>query len=150
MSLGRLAIATLCATALALACGKSKQERAFDNIGSICNGLVGATLAQAAQQTGIDNAIASGVGAASSSPVCPNPPTLFPSIGGTCAEPTPANPQCEVFFEWVSTDPGLCSAQAGCCFICEMRVMQGSITTTDNGASTPICASRWLPRQFCQ
>jgi hypothetical protein len=141
------------ACAAALACGKSKQEKAFDQIGTICNGLVaeGATLAQAFQQTGINDAINAGVGLASSAPACGTETLLLaPFAGDQCPAQSVANPECEVIFEWQTTDPGLCSSQGGCCFLCQIRVMKGSITTADNGASTPICAARWLSGQFCQ
>jgi hypothetical protein len=144
-------LAAVVACVVALACGKSRQEHAFEEIQSICNGLVaqGATLSQADQETGIGSAIASGVGAASNI-LCPSGSTLLTSLGGTCPPQSTANPECAVLFEWQSTDPGLCDPQGGCCFFCELRFMKGSITTSDGGASTPICATRWLKGQPCQ
>ncbi len=143
MSSRRLVAVLACAAALA--CGKSRQQRAFEQLQSICEGLVAqqTTLAQAEQAM---NSVQYESGFR-----CPTGDVLLaPLSGGTCPAQSASNPECAFFFEWQSTDPGLCNPQGGCCFLCEVRVMKGSITQSDAGASTPICASRWVGGQFCQ
>lgn len=142
MGARRFAVAGIAAvTVLAVACGKSREEQAFDEVGRQCAAIP-------SQQTTIRQVDIQFRGATVISDFrCPAPGSILAPVDGTCPVQTPEDPQCSVFYEWQSYDPGLCSPQGGCCFICEVRVTKSSSSA---GVDTPICGSRWLSGQFCQ
>ena len=139
MGARRFVVAAVAAVAvLVVACGSSREQQAFNELKARCLGVAGSTL------TNADIALSTGV---VTKIICPTPPNVFVPIGGTCPDQTQDNPECQVFWYWQAYDPGLCSPQGGCCFVCEARVMKGSIPATAGDA--PVCAARWLSGQPC-
>lgn len=141
MSGKRVAVGVAVAAVVVAACGSSKEQQAYDQLKSMCNGLVGSTVRQA------DNQFLS-AGVMVASPLCcPPAGTLKVPIGGTCPPQTADDPECSLYYEWQAFDPSLCDAGTGaCCYICEVRVMKSAAA----GQDTPLCAARWLPKQPCQ
>jgi hypothetical protein len=126
-------------------CGESRQAKLFHEIAADCDAAAasGMTLDQAAN-------------AFRGSDLGPNvPPICLPDLLSIPAPRTdtcgPASEQtmiCQVVWEWVPTDSGLCQPGGGCCLICEVRVRKADFDRDQGGAV--ICASRGLEGQFCQ
>src|SRR5512142_1814468 len=144
MGAKRFAVAGIAAVAvLVAACGKSREQQAFDQLGQMCGALVGQqlTIKQVDAQFYTAPVI--------SNLCCPPAGELRVPIGGTCPDQSTDNPECSIYYEWQAYDLNLCdAATGGCCFICEVRVMKQPVAAT--GADTPICAARWLKQQPCQ
>jgi hypothetical protein len=126
------------AVALALACGESREERLFDDVGRQCEGFVGSTIDEA-------NRLFVNTGAYARLDASCNP-SLVRLPNDACAPPTAENSQCPVFWYFFASDPGLCGPQGGCCLSCEVRVMASDRPL--EGAA-PICAARWRDEQLC-
>lgn len=129
-------IALLAALALAgLACGNSREEKALDEAQAACLALTqpGTTLRDA------DIAMrgAQGVSQIACSPLVPLP-------GETCA-PAEGDQPCEVFYYFVTTS--VCSAQGGCCAICDVRMIQSDLS--QHGVDALVCGSAFYRRQPC-
>jgi hypothetical protein len=126
---------------LVLGCGNSKQERAFDEVGRVCRAVAGTRLGDA-DQVLLRNGSGDRLG-----PVCE--PRLVSIPGGTCPESTQENAQCQIFYYWYATDPGLCSPTGGCYLKCELRVMEHDPDAAVSGdlSDSKVCASRWLEGQ---
>jgi hypothetical protein len=139
----RFAAASLAlVTVLGIACGKSKEAQAFDQVRAMCQGIVGTTLASA------EFTLNSGYQYFAYQ--CPAPPNLFTPIGGTCPDQSEADPECKVYWYWLPNDPSLCNpSTGGCCFICEGRFMKSSIPATGSPGDATMCSVRWLSGQGC-
>jgi hypothetical protein len=140
MTLARLVVFALL---LALGCGKSRQERALDEIGRRCESFAGTRLGDA------DRELLRNQPFDRLSPGCD--PRLASIAGGTCTESTQENAQCQIFYYWYAgADPGLCSPIGGCFAKCELRFMQNDPDAVASGNldDSKICASRWLEGQL--
>ena len=126
-----LATSVLVALALgAAACGKSKEERAFDEVGRQCDALVqdGATLGDAAilfrnSTFPPVTSCATNLGSMGGNDVC--------SYGQTV---------CETFWYWLPRDTSICGP-TGCWLLCAARTAEPASSTS------PICASRFYREQ---
>jgi hypothetical protein len=112
------------------ACGKSRQEEAFEQIERECYALVeqGATYRDAVIQLQPQG----------DETDCFQHWSSLES-NNTCMPWTQENPQCRVLLLWVPTDSGLCQAGRGCCLACELRVMGDELAAS--GIDAPICAT---------
>lgn len=136
----RLVATAITLNLLGAGCGSSREERAFDRVAEACRGLVaaGATVRDA------DRAFPD---ALRSDPICIA--QLAPMGGNdTCPASSSANPQCQVLYYWLPSDPGLCEP-GGCWLVCETRVMRQDPAWGDSGTplDAKICASRFLRGQ---
>ena len=128
--------AVAAALLLAAACGKSKEERLFDQLAQICTQLAveGTSFGQA------QNALSGGL---QDGPFCSG--SLTPAGSNDfCGEISAENPVCQVFYFWLSGDPDACDN--GCC-VCEIRVLQANLE--GQGDDAPVCAARFLRGQPC-
>jgi hypothetical protein len=137
--LAALALALVLGTA---ACGSSRQEREVDRLADECRALVpaGATVRDADRTFGSGANFVGG-------PFCN--PLLAPAGGNdTCPASSAENPQCQRFYYWLPTDPGLCEP-GGCWVVCEARVMRQDAAWGGTGTflDAKICASRFLRGQ---
>jgi hypothetical protein len=141
----RFAVASLAVLiVLGIACGKSKEAQAFDQLKAMCEGTVGTTLRQA------DVTLNSGI------PVillqCSTATSIIvPFLPLRCPEATQDNVECRTQWEWAASDPSLCSASTGgCCFVCEVRTMSGSVPAGGQPVDETICDARWFSGQICK
>lgn len=123
----------------AAACGKSREAKAFDELGQECGALVanGATIRDADSLFGGAYVFLS-----------PSCDPALPPLGSAdaCGTPEAGDARCEMFWYFVPSDPGLCGPN-GCCYICEARALQSAVAKS--GIDTPICASQFHRKQPC-
>lgn len=132
----------------AAACGKSKEEEAFEEVERQCNAATsqGLTLAQIDQglarnaNWGVfvpDQPCSSTIGSISSSPA-----------QNQCTPPE-QDPQCPVYFLWLPADPDL-REPTGSCLACEVRQNASEITGegVDRG-DVAVCGSRFRRGVCC-
>jgi hypothetical protein len=137
-----LRLAALALLVISIGCGSSQQEREVDRLAQACRGFVaaGATIRD------VDRAFTPGVYFIGG-PFCIA--QLAPTGGNdTCPASSNENPQCQRFYYWLPSDPGLCEP-GGCWVVCEVRVMRQDAAWGDSGTffDAKICASRFLRGQ---
>jgi hypothetical protein len=128
-------------------CGKSKQHEILDQLQAECEALV--TSHASFRDALIDFRAADLVEPPNGVPACSKNLFSLPS-NDTCAPASDATPVCEVAFEYLSNDPGLCSA-GRCWYVCDVRMMQADYLAALNAQDltlAPVCASRWVPNAF--
>lgn len=118
---------------LAAACGPSKEQERQDRIQRICNGLVGKTVREGANDLGSPyepyGACRTDWTKLSDADTCPyDPSTSF----------------CTVGWNYYANDPNACGPN-GCYYACVVRVAQTDWQTKDVDA--PICGSRFIQNQ---
>jgi len=136
----RLRLVATAVLLLAAGCGSSREEQEFDRIAEECRGFVGASATVRTADRAFPQAIRT-------APVCIA--QLAPmGRNDTCPGSTSANPQCQVFYYWYPSDPGLCEP-GGCWLVCEVRVMRQDPAWGEAGSSldATICASRFVRGQ---
>lgn len=124
----------------ALACGKSKEEQAFDAIARDCDSLV----AQHATVRDADQLFLSSPFVPVFDP-CRTDFAPLPGGNDVCGGPPTA--VCPVTWFWVARDPSLCSPEGWCCYFCETRVTQA--TQQPDPFQAPLCASHFFRKQPC-
>jgi hypothetical protein len=124
---------------VAAACGESREEKDFERIERVCEGLTtsGATLDSSAIELRFSTFVPFGPDCGAVAPMASN---------DTCGEGTAENPVCRAFWVWYPRDPGLCEP-TGCCLICEARVTQADLD--ENSGEAKVCAARFLRGQLC-
>ena len=135
-------LAALSLLLLSAACGTSQQEREVDRLAQQCRAFVaaGATIRDADRALGPGADLVGG-------PFCIA--QLAPMGGNdTCPASSSEDPQCQRFYYWLPSDPGLCEP-GGCWVLCEVRVMRQDPAWGDGGTfqDAKICASRFLRGQ---
>ncbi|ACL66363.1 conserved hypothetical protein [Anaeromyxobacter dehalogenans 2CP-1] len=125
----------LVAAALALAaCGKSKEEKAYDDLGRQCNALAasGATLDQAElvfRYRDVFTGMQCGL------------PLTSTGAGDLCGAASDTNVLCIMDWSYYPNDSNICGP-TGCWLGCEVRVRQADFQTS--GTAAVICAARWF------
>ena len=121
-----------------LACGNSREEKALDEAQAACLALTqpGTTLSQA--EIDLRGAQVFVPPSTPCQPVVPLP------SNDTCA-PAQDDARCAAF--WYFYTSSICSAQGGCCGICEVRMLQSDLT--QHGAGAAVCGSAFYRRQPC-
>jgi hypothetical protein len=141
MTRSRAALWVLAAV-LAAACGKSKIERAFEEVGRHCvaapaNGL---SVYTAVQDFGTDVYTVL-------QPPCTSTSTLRNS---QCTPVDPEHPQCASLMYWLPNDPNMCGA-TGCWVVCELRQnaadVKAAVDAGQDPNDVPVCASRFLEEE---
>lgn len=122
------------AAVLATACGKSREEKAFDDLGQQCNALAanGATLDQAVQLFRFRDVF--------TGYRCDLPLTSI-GAGDLCGAASATNPVCIMDWSYYPNDSNICGP-TGCWLGCEVRVKQADLDA--NGNAAVICATRWF------
>lgn len=144
------------AAVAAIACGKNAEERRFERVRSVCESLVGRTIADAEPDLGWVDVL----GTPGAPGACATDLTAW-NDRDTCAYDA-ATLNCQGGWSEWATDPGLCDAggctpqpdgsckPVRCWYGCLVRYAASDLVAPEDHAATgaiPICASRFVSGQ---